>query len=268
MTDKTPQQRDAQFAQPLPAYPYKDDEISLVDLASTLVKRWRLMALVFIAIVLAGFAYALTLPQQYDYVTIYSSARLNADTPLESAESLQSKINAIYLPEQIRALQNEKQLENLPFSVQVSSPKDTQLITLTSKAQPEDKELVATLHHAIALQLKAEQDEQSEQRIILLQQRLEAAKQQLEFVLANNSNKSGEIAASLMIDASEIESKISDFIPGKIVTETSQSLKPKGTSKSLIMALALVLGCMLAVISVFIREFSSQVCTSLKTDNK
>lgn len=263
-----PQKQDAEFSQAMPRYAYQDDEISLVDLAKTLVKRWRLMLGVFLFIVLGGLAYALTLPTQYEYTTIYSGAEASLGTALESTASLESKVNSVYIPQQTRAVLQSEQLAKLPFEIKVGIPKDTNLITLTSKSQESDKALVSQLHHGIITQLKIEQDRKIEQGVSVLQQRLTAAKEQLKSIMDLESSKSGEISTALMGSISSFELAISSFAHGQIVDEVSQSLNPKGTSKSLIMALALVLGGMLAVIAVFVREFSSQVCTSLKEDNK
>ncbi|MGO4999065.1 GNVR domain-containing protein [Oceanisphaera sp. W20_SRM_FM3] len=264
---QVPQRKDAEFSQPMPRHAYQDDEISLVDLAKTLVKRWRLMLGVFLVVVFGGLAYALTLSTPYEYTTIYSGAEASPGTSLESTASLESKVNSLYIPQQTRHLLQTKQLEKLPFKVTVSIPKDTNLITLTSKAQEADKDLVTDLHHGIITQLKAEQDRQTEQRVSILQQRLDAAKEQLKLTMTLESNKSGEIATALMASVSSLESDISSFANGRIVDEVSQSLQPKGISKSLIMVLAIVLGGMLAVMAVFVREFSSKVCSSLKEDN-
>lgn len=264
--NQTPQKQDAQFNQPIPRYPYQDDEISLVDLAKTLVKRRKLMALVFGFIVAAALVFALAVPPKYEYTTIYSGAEINADLPLESAESLQSKIVSIYIPQQIRGLLQSEQLEKLPFKVDVNSPKDTNLIKLTSKAKEADSNLVSALHQGVITQLKDEQDSQINSRVATLQKRLDATNQQLEYILATNDNKSGEIAASLMSTVSELESQISTFTNGSLVANASQSLEPQSIGKSLIMVLALVLGAMLAIIVAFFAEFAGRVCSSLQEE--
>lgn len=269
-----PQKQDVEFSQAMPRRAYQDDEISLVDLAKTLVKRWRLMLGAFLVVTLAGLVYALILPTQYEYTTIYSGAEASPGTTLESMASLESKVNSIYVPQQTRHLLQAEELASLPFNVTVSIPKETNLITLKTKAQEADKTLVSQLHHGIITQLKAEQDHQIEQRVSILQQRLDAVKEQLKPILSaessksSKSSKSSEVITGLMASISNLESEISSFVNGRIVDEVSQSLQPKGTSKSLIIALSLVLGGMLAIIAVFVREFSSQVCSSLKEDNK
>lgn len=263
-----PQKQDVEFSQAMPRRAYQDDEISLVDLAKTLVKRWRLMLGAFLVVTLAGLVYALILPTQYEYTTIYSGAEASPGTTLESMASLESKVNSIYVPQQTRHLLQAEELASLPFNVTVSIPKETNLITLKTKAQEADKTLVSQLHHGIITQLKAEQDHQIEQRVSILQQRLDAVKEQLKPILSAESSKSSEVITGLMASISNLESEISSFVNGRIVDEVSQSLQPKGTSKSLVMALAVLLGGILAVMAVFMREFSSQVCSSLKEDNK
>lgn len=57
-----------------PSRPKYDDEISLVDLATTFLKRRRVFYVVFVVVSLAGVAYALFAPERYEYVTLVKLA--------------------------------------------------------------------------------------------------------------------------------------------------------------------------------------------------
>ncbi|GGB53134.1 hypothetical protein GCM10011502_27890 [Oceanisphaera marina] len=260
------QKQDAQFSQPLPPYTYHNDEISLVDLAKTLVKRWKVMAVVFGGIVAIALVFALVAPPKYEYITIYDAAESNVNSPFESVDDLQAKISSVYLPQQTRLLLKNEQLEKLPFEIEVSSPKGASLIKLSSKAKEADGALVRVLHQSVTKQLKDDQERLINKKIAMLQKRLDASKQQLEFVLSTNDNKSGEIAANLMASISALELEIIAFNTGTLIAIASQSLEPKGIGKSLIMMLALVLGAMLAIIVAFFAEFAGRVRMSLKEE--
>ncbi|MED5295119.1 MAG: Wzz/FepE/Etk N-terminal domain-containing protein, partial [Pseudomonadota bacterium] len=54
--------------------PPADDEISLVDIALILVRRWKMMAVIFLVVVLAALAFALSKTDTYRYVSIYNVA--------------------------------------------------------------------------------------------------------------------------------------------------------------------------------------------------
>ncbi|MEC9483936.1 MAG: hypothetical protein UMU75_11565 [Halomonas sp.] len=51
------------------------DEISLVDIAVLLVKRWKLMLVTFLVILLAAVAFALLRPASYAYTSLYAVAQ-------------------------------------------------------------------------------------------------------------------------------------------------------------------------------------------------
>ena len=57
-----------------PSRPQYDDEISLVDLATTFLRRRRVFYVVFIVVSLVGVAYALSAPEKYEYVTLMKLA--------------------------------------------------------------------------------------------------------------------------------------------------------------------------------------------------
>uniref|UniRef100_UPI0024696AEF Wzz/FepE/Etk N-terminal domain-containing protein n=1 Tax=Chromohalobacter sp. 296-RDG TaxID=2994062 RepID=UPI0024696AEF len=53
---------------------WRDDEISLVDLAVILIRRWKAMAVIFVVVVALAVAAAFLLPSQYQYSSLYSVA--------------------------------------------------------------------------------------------------------------------------------------------------------------------------------------------------
>ena len=262
-----PLPQDARFSQPVPPYPYQNDEISLVDIAKTLIKRRRLMALVFVLTVAAAAMVAFMLPQKYEYTTIYTIAQADAENPLESAAGLQTKVNSLYIPAVVREFLPRHQLEAVPFKLNIGNPNGSTLITIISQAQEDVEPLVQELHGAIAERLKAEQDANIHRRTDLLQQQIDAARAQIDLVKNAELAKAGELIASYTATINDLQAQANSFQPGSISAIANQSLQPKGTSKKLVLALGLVLGAMLAVMAVFVREFIGQLCTSLQEDN-
>lgn len=250
----------------LPLYPYQTDEITLVDIAKTLIKRRRLMALVFVLTVAAAAVVAFMLPQKYEYTTIYTIAQADAENPLESAPGLQTKVNSLYIPAVVREFLPSHQLEVVPFKLNISNPRDSGLITITSQTTEDAEPLVQELHGAIAERLKAEQDANIHRRTELLQQQIDAARAQIDLVKNADLAKAGELIASYTATINDLQAQANSFQPGSISAIANQSLQPKGTSKTLVLALGLVLGAMLAVMAVFVREFIGQLCASLKEE--
>ncbi|WP_298718228.1 Wzz/FepE/Etk N-terminal domain-containing protein [uncultured Oceanisphaera sp.] len=258
--------QDAHFSQPVPSYSYRDDEISLVDIAKTLIKRRRLMALVFVLTVAAATLVAFMLSQKYEYTTIYTIAQADAEHPLESAAGLQTKVNSLYIPAVVREFLPRHQLEAVPFALSISNPRGSSLISITSQTTEDAEPLVQELHGAIAKRLKAEQNANIYRRTELLQQQIDAARAQIDLVKNAELAKAGELIASYTSTINDLQAQANSFQPGSISAIANQSLQPQGTSKKLVLALGLVLGAMLAVMAVFVREFISQLCASLQEE--
>ncbi|MBO1519747.1 Wzz/FepE/Etk N-terminal domain-containing protein [Oceanisphaera pacifica] len=266
--NQTPQKQDAQFSQSHYQSSYHDDAISFVDLAKILVKRWKLMVAIFVVVVAVGSFYAFTLAKMYEYTSVYSVAETTVGKKLEPMTGLQSKIKNVYLPQQVRTLLQQESLPSLPFNMNISSPKGSALIVLTSKSSEVNKELVTALHSSILKQLKTEQDNQVARRVDFLQQRIASTKQKFEALNNADSPKESELAASLMTTIDSLELAVANFNPSSIKAKAIQSLNAKGTSKKLIMALSIVFASFLAVLGAFFREFYSQVYYSLQKDKK
>ncbi|CAN0601213.1 unnamed protein product, partial [Ectocarpus sp. 12 AP-2014] len=63
--------------------PQYDDEISLVDLAATFIKRRRIFYVVFLVITLGGLAYALLAKETYQYTSLLQVAEKSSGKFLE-----------------------------------------------------------------------------------------------------------------------------------------------------------------------------------------
>lgn len=245
---------------------HADDEISLVDLAKILVRRWKALVTIFVLVVAAALAYALLMPRSYQYVSVYSAAENAPAEALESPSSLVAKARNLYLGPQTRQLLEDQGWEYLPFEVQVNHPSDTLLVTLTSEANPEHTGQVETLHQQVLKSLQQSQQALVERRRESLERQLESSREALKAVRDSESSSAGELIATYTSRIADLEASLADLKHGDIDRIAVQSLEPVGTSRSLILALGIVLGGMLAVIGVFVLQFSSLVCASLKDE--
>ncbi|ATJ82656.1 Wzz/FepE/Etk N-terminal domain-containing protein [Halomonas beimenensis] len=252
-------------------YP-RDDEISLVDLTKILIVRWQLMATVFIVVVLAALAYALWLPRSYEYVSLYQVAEQPANgddlysTALETPQSVLAKIDNLYLGPATRELLASADLNGLPFQVSLSHPEGTLLVRLSTVTPPENTSLVESLHGELLRRIESDQNDRIEQRRSVLEQQLDSIEVALGTVQQSDSGSASELVASYTTRAADLQSQLSQLREARIEQVAVQSLATTGTSRSLIMALALVLGGMLAVISAFFMHFVGQVRQSLDDD--
>lgn len=251
------------------SYEY-DDEITLVDLASMLVKRWKLMVIVFMVVVFIALAYALITPRTYQYATLYQVAEQapSSDSSvvgsLETPEAVVAKIKNLFLGPVTRELIATTELNKLPFDISVSSLEDTHLVKLASQAATDDSALVEEAHGMVINHIQQDQKKLLERRKSNLEQELASAESSLESVKNSMSEKAGELIALYSSRAANIQSQISQLDEGRVTQMAVRSLEPVDTSRSLIMVLAIVFGGMLAVMVAFLMNFIQEVKKNLR----
>lgn len=251
-----------------------DDEISLVGLAGMLVKRWKLMTAVFLAVVLGVLSYALLMTRTYEYVTFYQVAEQapSSDSSvvgtLETPQTVVVKINSLHIGLVRRELLARAGLDDLPFNISASSLEDTHLVKLISRAAADDSALVEETHGMVMNRVQQEQKALLERRTLSLEHELASARSALESVKNSTSGNAGELIAVYSSRVASIQARISQLDEGRVTQMAVQSLEPVGTSRRLIMAIAIVVGGMLAVMTVFLTVFIEQVRNSLKEESR
>ena len=249
-----------------PQHSPSNDEISLVDLAKILIKRWKIMVLVFLIVVLGALAYVLLIERSYEYVSIYQVAEEAPGRALEAPASVLAKVNSLYIGSETRKLRESAGLESLPFGVTADNPSDTLLVRLGSEASTHNQELVAQMHEALLSRMIEEQSNRLERQQAALAQQLQNTEAALESVAQTSTEWGSELAASYTERLADIRQDLTQLREGEVVQVAVQSLEPAGTGRSLIMVLAIVLGGMLAVIAAFFSQFVVLVRDSLLED--
>ncbi len=224
------------------------------------------MVSIFLIVVLGALAYVLLTERSYEYVSIYQVAEEAPGRALESPASVLAKVNNLYLGPETRELRESAGLESLPFEVTIAHPNDTLLIRLGSEASVENNELVTQMHEALLARMTEGQRERLERQKAALEQQLQSTEAALESVAQTSTEWGSELTASYMERLAGIRQDLTQLSEGEVVQVAVRSLEPAGTGRSLIMVLALVLGGILAVIGVFIVEFSSIVHVSLEKE--
>lgn len=252
-----------------PHEPQRDtqsDEISLVDLVKILIRRWKMLLVIFLLVVLGTLAYVLLMERTYEYVSIYQVAEQAPGSALEGPNSVLAKVDNLYVGPETRKLRESTGLESLPFEVAVSNPSDTLLIRLASEASEANSELVTEMHDALLARMAEGQRERFESRQAALEQRLQSAESALEAVEHSTSERASELVAIYTERLADIQQDLTQLSEGEVVQVAVQSLEPAGASRSLIMALALVLGGMLALLSTFLMQFAVTVKNSIQEE--
>lgn len=167
-----------------PEWPPSQDEISLFDLWDVLVRRWRWIAGVLLAVVLLGVTHALRQVPVYEYthaIEIGKQVVGDEQRPIESPSSVAAKLEQNYVPSAIRAwLMAQPDAESQP-DVSTSVPSDAEIVVLKGTG-PESRQAV----YVEILEDAAERLEQDHQRII------ETIRQQL---MVELTQAKGRIAA-------------------------------------------------------------------------
>ncbi|PWW38190.1 Wzz/FepE/Etk N-terminal domain-containing protein [Chromohalobacter israelensis] len=249
---------------PTPERHYEhDDEISLVDLAVILIRRWKAMAVIFFAVVAIAFAAAFLLPKSYQYTSLYSVAEYTNQNGqrvgVESPASAVAKVQNLYLGQATRKLLEKHELESLPFEVSASNPSNTLLLQLDSEAAEDNQPLVAELHQQIIDRLQQDQAQLVERRHDSLERQLASAKQALESAQKSDSPSAAELIATYYSRISDIEGQLNELREGEVTQHAVQSLEPTGISRLLTIAVGVVFGGLLALMGALFIYFSSVV---------
>lgn len=247
------------------------DEISLVDLATTFIRRRRVFYVVFVGTLLLALLYAFFMVGEVrEYSTLVQLAEDN-NKPLESPASVIANIESRWYPRlqgEYRAQNNEK----LPFEIRSTNPEETNLIKLTSDASPELSGEVKTYHQTLVDSINERQGELLNRQKKELEQRIASTTEYLEEL--SEIEATGEAQAQLIqqraAKLSEIEStriRIEKLEPAETLVVAREGLDNKGTSKVLILALAIVLGGILGIFAAFMAEFISHVRKAMAVNN-
>lgn len=243
-----------------------DAEISLVDLAKILVKRWKAMAIIFTLIVLGALAYTLMVPRTYSYISLYEVAEQGPGSALEAPETLVAKTRNLYLGPETRKLLStlDSEPEVLPFETSIGNPEKTLLVSLSTEAAESDMSLVEQLHNSVLVRLMDGQHARVEHRRKSLEQQISDAEESLDAIQVSNGTSLGssEVIASLMDRVARLKNSLENIQEGEVLQAAVKSLEPTGIGRKLVLMLAVLLGGFLAVMGAFFMQFAELVRSS------
>lgn len=225
-----------------------DDEISLIDLAKLLVRRWKAMAIIFGLVVLCSAVFAWfeaqkTSSVQYRYTTLLSVGYKTPTVFLEPLGAVASQLEDAFIPAALKSDESD-----IAIGVGYQSRKNfnedvSNLVKLTTTlTAPAPQESIATLHRAAL-----------EPVLRRHQNLIEALRDQQQQRLLPSSQE--DSAYQL------VPSQITSLAQMEKVTVKEESVSP-----ALILALGVALGGMLAVMGVFLLHFVSLVRQSLNEE--
>lgn len=247
-------------------YEGQSQEITLVDLVKILVKKKLLVISIFTVLILVTLSFALLMPRNYQYTSIYQSAETASGTAIESLQSLTAKANNVYLESLVLEYLGETKLETMPFEININVPKDTILLRLSTQTQVEQAEEVASFHKRLLDRVFADQYEVLEKRRDILEAQLESLQQSIESLSNSNNPMTAELIARYSMQANEIRTNLANLIPGTIVHIASKSIEPVGPGRFFILIVGGLLSFLLAIGAAFLASFIQLVRTSLESE--
>lgn len=245
--------------------PQYDDEISLVDLAITFIRRRRIFYVVFFIFTLGGVAYALSQTETYQYTSLIQVAEKSSGKYIEEPATTIATLENRWLPEQetiFRAETNRK----LPFTIAFSNPENTGLIRFVSEAVSDNKGVVERVHKKLIDNIHERQRELVEREKRSIQSRIESVDRAIETL------QGGEDTGAAIVEAIErkvgLQSDLESLKGAEVLVVSRQSADKTGPARALIVVAATVLGGILGIFLVFFAQFAALVRTQLTEDTE
>lgn len=232
--------------------PRYDDEISLVDLTATFIRRRKIFYLVFLLFTGGGVAYALFATETYEYVSLIQSAAKNGSKPVEEPTTTIATLENRWLPE----LQSNYRAENdqrLPLGVSFSNPENTSLLRLRTETGQDNVDIVKETHTSLIEKVSANQNAQIEREKSSLERQMESLDKVIESL--QGQQDSGEAIAAAIQKQVSLESDLEQLEPLEVLVVSRESADRTGPNRRLIVVLAALLGAMLGVFLAFMAEF-------------
>lgn len=254
-----------------PRSTYQDDEISLVDLAKILIhRRWWFFGTSGLIVLLAlAFALLTRGDPSYQYTSIYQQAEVEPGEAITSSASVIQQLESLDWPNYQRRYKEQNNVDVLPFGLEINSPDNTTLITLSSAATEENRDQVVNLHEALLTSAAERQQTALERQESQLQRSIERISKMLERVENTDSDASVEIAANYSDRLFELENERESLNDGEVIEYAAQGDRQSGAlGGKLIVLLGIVLGGIGGIIAAFFAEFSAKVRESLRNEVK
>jgi len=242
-----------------------DDEISLIDLAATFVKRRRIFYAVFLACILAGIAYAFVTEDTYQYTSLIQIAEKGSEKFLEPPATTIATLESRWLPEQEVLYQSENG-EKLPFSTSFANPENTGLIRLISESPYKYAEGVKTVHQYLIEQVQQRHNALLEREKRSLESRMRSIDQSIDVL--KSGQDSGQVLAEAFDRKTRLESDLEALKAAETLVLARQGAEKTGPARKLIVVLAALLGLMGGVFVAFIAEFISAVRSAMNEESE
>ncbi|NDL70411.1 Wzz/FepE/Etk N-terminal domain-containing protein [Vreelandella alkaliphila] len=238
------------------------EDITLVEFVVLLIKQWKVMLGCMLLMIFIALLIAFLKPVKYDFTTMYSVASYETGEGvkrgLETPEEVIAKINNVFLERQRRSLLSDNVAE-LPFEVNVTNPRNTLLLRVTSTTEDKNLPLVERFHTGLVQAIEEDQSNLVEALKRSLESQYNAYSEALAAARSSNSERASELEAVYLEKVFLIERRISSINEGEASQLSVRSIEPVGLGKSFIIAVGLILAILFAPIAAILRIFMKKV---------
>jgi len=265
----------SEISQQQPQSPYHDDEISLVDLATTLMRRRHVFYGVFALVIAGAIVFALARGQvpSTTYTTVIQLAKLpslndnatSADTSKNEIFRAESRMATLIATTNLRWLPEarerfEEQEEGWPGGLIVERVENTELLKLATTNSNRSKGNDPGAHKVLAGLIVDAQNNRLAQITALLESQITT----MTSVLKAHGPDS-MVAAQAIETRTRLQQMLATGESAEILSlATGSSDKASVLSMKLIFGLAIVVGLVLGIFATFMAEFGAQVRKAMR----
>lgn len=238
------------------------DDMTLVSFVVLLLKQWKVILVCVICVMLLTLMAIWLKPVKYGFATMYAVASYETlegeRESLETPEEVIAKLENIFIEQQRRQLLEDEAIEEIPFDIEVTNPRNTLLLRIISESESGNQPMIEQFHEGLVSSIQQDQQRLVERLTTGLNAQQEAYTQALEAAQVSNSENARELEASFFEKRLQIERRIESIDPGDATQQAVQSLEPVGIGKTFILAfgvlVALLLAPLAAIFSVFVKQ--------------
>lgn len=164
-------------------YQERQGEIDLIDLWNIVARRWKLLAVTVVVGTALGVAYALLKPQVFGYRTLIEigTQLVNGESVLiDQPESLRTKISEGYAPVVLRDFYASHPEIETVFQLDITAPKDTNLIVVQQEQPRKLREEIENIHQAVVTEIMTDHERVIAQIRKGLENRIQETKNRLD----------------------------------------------------------------------------------------
>jgi hypothetical protein len=249
---------------------YDEDEISLIDIAKIIIKRWKWSLGIFLIFMITMFSYVYYAGAKLapiDYVSIYRVAETSPGSPIISLKSTGEKTELYYIGLVVQNFIEQKKVENIPFKIDVNASEDSGLVVIKSSAAEADEQRIKQIkdaHKELVEIISKEESVFLNHKKEVLERNLKNSRKALDMLKTAQSLNAVELSAKYMDQIVQMENDLSGLRSGELL-QLGYGNKPENRVV-LISALGVMAAFFIALITPFFVEFGANLRQSLKED--